>query len=375
MKFFYIANIRMPTEKAHGLQIMKMCESFARQGAEVELVVPWRFNPIKEDPFEYYGVEKNFKIKKIIALDSVKFGKIGFLIQSFSFAKSAFWYALFRKADAVYSRDELPLFFLSFFKKNLFWESHNGRFNFIIKRVLIKCKGIVSISGGLKDFYKTKGIDANKILVARDGVDLEEFNIDISREKARQKLNLPLDKKIILYTGSFYLYDWKGIDVLLEASKHFSDKHLFLFVGGSGDEIKKIKDKYKSANILLLDHKPHRDIPYYLKAADVLILPNKKGDEISEKYTSPLKLFEYMAAEKPIVASNLSSIREILSKENAVLVEPNNSHSLAAGIVKAMENPDFSDKMLKQAYKDVQNYTWQKRAQKIMEILKLKILL
>ena len=64
MKILYIANARMPTEKAHGIQIMKTCEAFAELGHEVELILPWRFNPIKEDIFEYYNVKKNFKIKK-----------------------------------------------------------------------------------------------------------------------------------------------------------------------------------------------------------------------------------------------------------------------------------------------------------------------
>ena len=375
IKLMYVANTRMPTEKAHGLQIMKMCEAFARQGAIVKLVVPWRFNPIKEDPFEYYGIEKNFKITKLPSLDLVKLGKIGFLIQSFSFAKCAFWYALFRKADAVYSRDELPLFYISFLNlfalggKNLFWESHDGRLNFFIKRVLLKCKEIVSISQGLKNFYVEKGINPGKILVAPDGVDLKEFDIPISKEEARKKLGLPLNKKITLYTGSFYLYDWKGIDVLLSAAKLFSNEYLFLLVGGNIEEIKKVKDKYKSENILLIGRRPHRDMPYYLKAADVLVLPNKKSDEISEKYTSPLKLFEYMASGRPIIASDLPSIREILNTDNAILVQSDDPQSLAEGINVALKNFKLADKISNKAFQDAGKYSWIERAKNILNFL------
>ena len=109
MKILYIANIRLPTEKAHGIQIMKMCEAFAGLGHEIELVVPWRFNWIKTEPFEYYGVKKNFKITKLPSLDTVWLGRIGFWVQSFTFAEVSVWYALFKKADIVYSRDELSL--------------------------------------------------------------------------------------------------------------------------------------------------------------------------------------------------------------------------------------------------------------------------
>ncbi|TSC93687.1 MAG: group 1 glycosyl transferase [Candidatus Berkelbacteria bacterium Licking1014_85] len=373
MKFFYIANVRLPTEKAHGLQIMKMCESFARQGAEVELVVPWRFNPIKEDPFDYYGIERNFKIRKIIALDSVKFGKIGFLIQSFSFAKSIFFYMFFKNPDIIYSRDALPLFFLSFFKKNLFWEAHAGGFNFIVERVIKKCRGVIAISQGLKDFYISRGAIADKILVAPDGVDLQQFNVPYSMFQAREKLNLPQGKKIILYTGSFYLYDWKGIDVMLKAAEIFSNDFLFLLVGGNNKEITQTKNKHRLENVKLVSHKPHKEIPYYLKAADVLVLPNKKGDDVSEKYTSPLKLFEYMASARPIVASNLPSIREVLNGGNAVLIEPNNPKALGEGINKILENAELADRISKRAYSDAKDYTWDKRVKNILNFRKKKM--
>ena len=80
-KLLYIANIRLPTEKAHGIQIMKMCEAFAHEGVNVELVVPRRFNVIKEDPFAYYGVGKNFTTTRIPSFDLIAFGKIGFFVQ------------------------------------------------------------------------------------------------------------------------------------------------------------------------------------------------------------------------------------------------------------------------------------------------------
>ncbi|MCX6731757.1 MAG: glycosyltransferase family 4 protein [Candidatus Parcubacteria bacterium] len=370
MRLIYIANARIPTEKAHGLQIMKMCEAFAQKGLKVELVIPWRFNRIKEDPFAYYDIKKNFKITKIPSLDLIKFGKIGFWIQSFSFAKIASGYAFFKKSDIIYSRDVLPLFFLSFFGKNIVWESHGAQNNPIIGRTIKKCDKVVAITKGVKDFYVQKyNIDEDKILVASDAVDLKEFDITISKKEARQKLNLPKNKRIILYSGSFYLYDWKGIDVLLGAAKYFDDKYLFVLVGGAEKEILEIKEKFNLKNILLIGHQPHSLIPIFLKAADVLVLPNKKGDANSEKYTSPMKLFEYMASGVPIVASDLPSIREILNKNNAVLVEPNNPAALTERIKNMLQNPELADKISKQAYLDVQNYTWEKRAEKILDFV------
>jgi len=195
-KILYIANIRMPTEKAHGIQIMKMCEAFAKTGATVTLVVPWRFNSIKENPFVYYDVEGNFRIQKIPSLDLIKFGRLGFWIQMFSFSGIVSWYALFKKTDIVYSRDELPLWFLSFLKKDLVWEAHTPRHNFVIKSLSNRVHKIITISGGLKKFYIDRGISEDSILVQHDGVDIEQFSV-MDVDKARDMLNLPKGKKII----------------------------------------------------------------------------------------------------------------------------------------------------------------------------------
>ena len=114
---------------------------------------------------------------------------------------------------------------------------------------------------------------------------------------------------------------------------------------------------------------PHQKIPLYLKAADVLVLPNKKGESISEKYTSPLKLFEYMVSQRPIVASNLPSIREILNENNAILFEPNNFKSLALGIKKLIQNKDLAEHLANQAWLEAQKYTWSTRTKKIIEFI------
>ncbi len=379
IKIIYLANARIPTEKAHGIQIIKTCESFASAGNELELVVPLRFNPIKENPFEYYGVKRIFKITRIFSFDLVKLGKIGFWIQSFSFAKLALIYTLIKNPDIIYSREILPLFFLSFFKKNIFWEAHRGEFNFIVRRLLKKCRGIITITQGLKDFYLKNGADREKILVASDGVDLKKFDIKISKKEAREKLeelkklNLFQGQKIVLYVG--HLYDWKGAGNLLSLSivQDFKDKDvLFVFVGGTKEDIETFRTKGQSPKrcVTIVGYRPPQEIPYWLKAADILVLPNSAKEKISEFYTSPLKLFEYMASGRPIVASDLPSIREILNEKNAVLVKPDIPVYLAEGIKKILENPDFSDKISKQAYLDVRNYTWEKRAGKILKFIK-----
>ena len=59
-KLIYIANLRLPTEKAYGIQIAKMCEAFGALGLDVELVTPYRISKIKDNLFDYYSIKKNF---------------------------------------------------------------------------------------------------------------------------------------------------------------------------------------------------------------------------------------------------------------------------------------------------------------------------
>ena len=118
-----------------------------------------------------------------------------------------------------------------------------------------------------------------------------------------------------------------------------------------------------------MGYKPHAEIPYWLKAADILVLPNTEKDHFSEYYTSPLKMFEYMASKRPIAASDLPSIRDILNEENAIFFEPDNAESLASAINQLLEDEVFAKKITHQAHQDVQKYTWDNRAKEILDLI------
>ncbi len=372
MKIIYIANVRIPTEKAHGLQVMKMCEAFAKKADEFELVIPCRINWIKRDPLDYYGIERSFKIKKLPCLDLIVLdkyiGHLGYWIESLTFNFFAFPYILFKKADIIYTRDKFALPFV-FLKKNLIFEAHTFPKNYFLYSIFLKrLKKIIVITQKLKELFVSRGISANKILVAADGVDLEKFDIRNTQEDCRKRLGLPLDKKIILYTG--HLYEWKGTNVLAEASQFLPKDIEVYFVGGTEKHVKRFKTRYSFLNVKIIGHRPYLEIPYWLKASDSLVLPNSGKESISKHWTSPIKMFEYMASKRPIIASNLPSIREILNENNSFLVEPDNSKKLAERIKKVLENSDFSAKISNQAFNDVLKYSWLKRAKNVLEFLK-----
>ena len=375
MKLLYIANTRIPTEMAHGLQIMKMCEAFAKQGADLELVVPIRFaisKIAKEDPFQYYKVDKVFKIKKLFCLDLTPLnrflGPISFGIQAVSFSFFVFLYLLFKKNCIVYGRDRFGLFFVSFVKNFIFEVHKNHRLFF--KGLLERANKLVAISEGVKSALIKKGILEQKILLASDGIDLDDFNVSKSREECRKELGLPLNKKIVLYTG--HLYKWKGVETLARASEFLDENILIVIVGGIKwylSDFKKFIEKNNLKNILVVGYKDYSLIPKYLKSADCLVLTGNKESEISREQTSPMKMFEYMASKKPIVASSLLSFKEILNEYNCIFVESDNAEAMAIGIKKALNDSVLSENISNQAYQDVQKYTWDNRAKKILDFI------
>lgn len=368
MRLTYVANMRLPTEKAHGVQIVKMCEALAKEGFEVELVVPRRRNKLNEDPFLYYGIERNFSIKILPTIDLIGIvSRVGLWIESVVFSFFLIIYLIKKDSGAIYSRDNIQLYFLSFFKENLWWEPHVGSWNFVVRRVLKKVEGIITITNGGKNYFVGKGVSRDDIIVAHDGVDLSQFNIDVSKKEARESLGISQDKYIAMYIGLFDT--WKGYQVLLEAAGELKDAGVgVVMVGGAPHQIAILKKEYP--HVYFMGYRPYTELPLNQKVADVLVLPNSAKSKVSNIFTSPLKLFSYMASGRPIVASNIPSLREVLEDEsNAILVEPDDPRSLAQGILKVLQNKDLSQKISKKALDDIKNYTWQKRAQKIFQFI------
>lgn len=347
MKILYVITGRYPTERAYGIQIEKTTEALRALGVEVTLVAPsprWQW--------------------------LLRFGPAGFYLRTFIFKNRMWFSGRLRGYDAFYTRDPYAAFELSFVSKNIFIELHDLKTHWLIRLALMRVKGIVAISKGLAE--KAKTISHSPIVIAPDGVDLEKFDVNISQSAARREFNLPLDKKIVLYAGLFD--EWKGYRTLLEASRHFGPYTLLVMAGGRPDQIIALSREFP--NVQFLGWTPYEKLPSLQKAADVLVLPNSAKFVISREYTSPLKLFAYMASGVPIVASDLPSIREVIDETMATFVPPDDPRALAEVTSEVLDLPAgkagniriFADKALR-AKEAVKKYSWQKRAQTILNFL------
>lgn len=382
MRLLYFSDSRLPTEKGYGIQIIKMCYSFAALTHAVTLLLPTKNNPRFKnvDPFGYYQVKRNFQIQKIKCLDPDWLAKkmpqgIYIKIQSLFWLISLFFYLLFKSQRSeyiFYTRDEFSLALLQLFSSHVVWEAHTlpRRQKYYLK-YWQRCRKIVAITQGLKDELIALGVPAEKIIVAPDAVDLSEFEeIKSTKKELRQRLGLPTDKNIIMYTG--HLYDWKGVQGLADAAQFLTNQESVVFVGGSDENFDLGAFRAKNKNnqrVLILGYQPYDQIPAYLKSADVLVLPNSAHHQKSKTWTSPLKLFMYMASDVPIVAANLPSLNEILSPENAIFYQPDDPADMANALKKLLTNQALAAKISARAHSDVQSRTWSKRAQKIVDFI------
>jgi glycosyltransferase involved in cell wall biosynthesis len=224
----------------------------------------------------------------------------------------------------------------------------------------------------LGNIYLSLGLKQEKLVVAHNGVDLEEFESILSKEEARKQVGLPIEKKIVCYSGN--TYSGRGIELLIEAALELKDV-LFLIVGGLESDnarYKSIAQSKRVKNFSLVGFVPHKSVNLYLSSADVLVMPYTSIMTIRDgttamQFTSPIKLFEYMASCRPIVATSLPSVKEILvDGSNALLAEPDSLDSLVDSIKRVLENTVLAEKLATQAWFDVKKYTWEERVKKIL---------
>ena len=371
MKLIYIANARIPTEKAHGIAIARSCEAFARSGVETELIVPRRRTPFQTDLFETYHVERNFLVRFLPTIDLIreKAGRFVFVLQTLTFFVSSLLFLLFRKSrdTLLYTRD--PGFIsLSRLGFRVVFECHlipKNRTRFFSRAR--HAHKIIVISGALKEVFVSAGFSPDAILIAPSGVDLSVFDIETSKEEARKKVDLPLDAKIAVYTGNFTtMGEDKGISDIIKALPS-APEILFVAAGGGDADRARYVAEASTAGVLgrviLRGHAPQKMLALYQKAADVLLMPFPDTPHY-RNHMSPVKMFEYMASKRPILASDLPTIREVLHEQNALIVPPGNLQAIAKILNDIGDTK--REALAEHAYRDVAEYSWQARTKKIL---------
>lgn len=370
MRIYYIANARIPTEKAHGIQIAKMSEALRKAGADLTLVVPRRGK--KASLKSFYNLAEDVPLIRLPVFPY----RASFLLGSFSFMLSAFLFLLARKLRGeqflVYTidMDQFSFALIPFLGAPYFVEIHDAKRRGALFRFLFnRAQGVLTINNIIKKkLCERFGIPGEKVLVSPNGIAEEFFEAGkISQDEARQALGLPRDKRIALYAGQFYA--WKGLEIFAEAARLAPDV-LFYLAGGARAVFEKITGICDiPENLVFGGIRPYREMPILMRASDALIVLGTRRDEYSYFHTSPMKLFEYLPTGRPIVAARTPAIADMVSEKEVFFYEPDSAESMAETITTALNNTSTSSSKTTSARSLAEKYTWQNRAENVLSRL------
>jgi glycosyltransferase involved in cell wall biosynthesis len=350
---------------------MKMCQAFANNGHTVTLIVPNRTDSMEsdvEDIYEYYDVDKIFQVRYISWL---KIRGSGYVYSYFA-ARVAKQY----EPDLVYGRNLIGCFFAVHNRLQVVFESHspildeNSISAYFFRSLIRNCKfkRLVVITDVLKEHYKKHFPHfADSILIAPDAADEISDNIE--------PVVLPNKGKRMQVGYVGHLYPGRGVDIIIGLSMccPWADFHL---VGGNENDISFWKEKsLDQINIFFHGFVSPKDAVCFRLAFDVCLAPYQKIVTVSGHqgntvaWMSPLKVFEYMAAKKPIILSNLPVFNGIFTDgEDVLLAYPESVNSWEMNLKKIRDDNVLSKKIAGNAYALFkQKYTWFVRAQNVIK--------
>lgn len=238
------------------------------------------------------------------------------------------------------------------------------------KKIWRCADAIICVSNQLKEFLVKAGISPTKISVVPNGADLDKFSLTVKGENVRKRYHLD-DKIIVGFVGSLKI--WHGVDNLIKSLRIAVAKNnrLHCLIVGNLDDYPDIHNlinaEEMSDYVTLTGNIPYSSIPKHIAAMDITTVPYPN---IENFYFSPMKLFEYMAMAKPVIASRIGQIDEVIRhRGNGYLVKPGDLQELAQGILELADNAELREQIGKNARKTVEeNYTWIKNAQAIRNI-------
>ncbi len=382
VRIAYCTNVRLPSERAHGHQIAKVTQALRASGHDVEIFAPYRKNIIDQSFAAYYGLSSSVRLHQLGAIDGIAAwwapGVMGLKLTTFLFSRILKRILSRRRHefDLLYTRTPELLPMLVTLSIPLILELHRiprlGQRRFL--RSVRSCKLIVALTSPMRQALIDLGISDIPVIAEGDGVDLHDFDALPDPADTRVSLGVPSGVPLVVYAGQLQSMGLsKGIPELLGAFDVLQKRGLefrAVIAGGPDDVKQRFKEELPASlrsHVQFPGHLPHLKIPTLLAAADVLVYPAPKSlHPFYVRDTSPLKMFEYMAACRPIVTADLPPIRDILDESMAAFCPPGDSEALADAIRAVLEDPGGSMKKARLARVRVEQFTWEKRMGRIL---------
>jgi glycosyltransferase involved in cell wall biosynthesis len=351
----------LPSEKARTVTVVKTAAALG-EIADVGLICEDSASTIN-DVCRTYGVKRSFSLvklkKELFFLRSNKIFNFNLLKHLHKNSYDAVYVRHLKTADSllkngfdiVFEAHEVFANSVPEAKK----ESVAKMENFVYKNV----SGIVFISQTLKDefearFGKCRSVVLPLALNSRvEGADKKEF-VNVNE---------------VYYVGSFQA--WKGVDTLIESAKYIKNGAKIKLVGSGGEEAKlrqMVEDMGVTEKVDFVGRLTHSEVKELLTSkTKICVLPN--GNSTFDRFTSPLKLFEYMASFNAVVASDIASISEI-TKGVALEFRAGDPEDLGAKLNYLLDNPVEAKTFAQAAYDKIAELEPVKRSQKLLNFLK-----
>jgi glycosyltransferase involved in cell wall biosynthesis len=383
----YFADTRFPIERANGVQSMATCHALAARGHDVTLVVRPDSAPRPRDPFTFYGWDpiNTMHVRAVAAGGAGPTRRIRYLL-------AAAHVAMTQRDAVVLTRDlGLAAWLLQLPKATrpmLVYESHGladtvaaempallgppavapsasklKRLARREERVWRRAGAYVAITQALATELTHRFGDRPNVFVVPDG----------ARPASGVGQSANTDGRFIAgYAG--HLYPWKGVDVFVRAIAQAPGVYGLIVGGHPGErDLERVRALVQSlgieSRVTITGLVAPREVIPQLAGASVLVLPNT-ASAISERYTSPLKLFEYLTLGRAIVASDLPAVREVLTHgDTAWLVKPGDASDLAAALRALQEDPNQAAALGARAAALAPSFTWEARAVKMERAL------
>jgi len=260
-------------------------------------------------------------------------------------------------------------------KENLLGNSKMKIFKYLENFVCKNSDAIITVTQGIKDYLVNCGIDNNKINVIENGANTELFQPINNCNALKKRLHINNDESILIFVGN--LAPWQGVEYLVCATPLIikENRKIKILIVGDGILKKKLVFLSKELNlepyIIFTGTVPHEKVPQYINISDLCVAPFLRIRNESMGL-SPLKIYEYLACGKPVVASNIKGVGNLLKDSNSgIAVIPEDSAKLANSIIKLLKDKKLREKMGDNGRKFVlENYSWEISAKKTLKVFR-----